>query len=414
MDDRQIDSHGHSLDWTGRNMETFIKEHIRPRDQSNLSLRELYEYFKIWFYRYQPHDSPLPSRDHLYHQVLDYIKNVLGRHEPVDVITTTGPPRGCFRIHGISVYGLRIPRHAIFHSYFQIQIIQDDTALLRCDSAYRHFRCWMHNNMPNTPYPTGQQFMEYAIREHHLDIFTIKDRDTEVPHFQGIRNVPLVCIKKTAVTRRILLGEMHQFPILHEIGQFLGDTYPVQLRVLCKATDAFIRQEDSYWKNKLHQHVSTGKGGRVLNGKNVPRKEAEVFTSSYDRWLVHVTLSKTLREKKAYWPSLKTIVQWRNCNKSLKENKALLLWERSKPGIHSAADVNRRILLRNKLKKDRNKIDQLRDWGGFCHLRHITTMEDIVESGRILKDLLLPRVQAMIAKHKKRHHRRKKTSEDEN
>jgi hypothetical protein len=200
-----------------------------------------------------------------------------------------------------------------------------------------------------------------------------------------------------AVTRKVLLGEVHQFPILDQVGDFLVDKempvrHAVFLRAVCKKTDEAIRAEDSVWKRLLAHRLERG-----LGKTTTLRPEAKHITGAYDRWLVHTATVKSMKEKTAYWPSDAVQYRWHAMKKevAILRAKHTFLLEAPYQGMAHYAIVS----LNAKISNKKDKMETLLT-GGHDHLRRNKSMADMIESGEILSDEILPRVKFLVEANK--------------
>jgi len=197
-----------------------------------------------------------------------------------------------------------------------------------------------------------------------------------------------------SVVRQMLMGEIHQFPILYVVGEFLaegnGKDFPMRVRAVCRTTDQLVKKDEVLWRRIL--------GARLASRGETLRREARRAKTAYNSWLVHVTLTKWAKEKKSYWPSMKDRVRWFKVHSDLQIAHLRLRRETEAPDVIGQVvpgwvidrfewDVSRKL----------EKIEAISPWLAFRKEdEEDVTMEEMVESGRVIKTMILPRVQAMI------------------
>lgn len=200
------------------------------------------------------------------------------------------------------------------------------------------------------------------------------------------------------VTRRILQGEMYQFPVMELIGTFLSkNRSPVFLREVCKKTDEMLRSEDVVWRRLLSERCDR-EGGAL-------RSETKRITGAYERWLVHTAMVKSKMEKKVYWPSVTTQLRWHRMRKDiciLRAKREFVINTKPEDGSthHKISTLTHQILsLQDKMKETVS--------GGHKHHRR-KTMMDMLESGKILRHNILPLVSSLVESSKPAKKPRKK------
>lgn len=195
------------------------------------------------------------------------------------------------------------------------------------------------------------------------------------------------------VTKKILLGELYQFPVLENVGDFLLDKdmpvrHAVFLRAVCKKTDELVRADDTPWKRLLEHRLSKGLGNTSLL-----HPDAQRIPGAYHRWLVHTATIKAKKEKSAYWPDLPRQMRWHRIRQEVSTIGAKLVFLNEAPihgGYHpEIANLEAKITFR------KEKLESLIT-GKHHHLRRNKNMTDMVRSGEIIKDHILPRVKMLV------------------
>lgn len=202
------------------------------------------------------------------------------------------------------------------------------------------------------------------------------------------------------VTKKILLGELYQFPVLENVGDFLVDKdipvrHAVFLRAVCKKTDEIIRADDTTWKRLLEHRLSKGLGNTTSL-----RPEARRIPGAYHRWLVHTATIKSKKEKSAYWPNLSRQKRWHRIRQEVTVLGARLVYRNEVPnngGYHY--QIATLEALQAKIDYRTEMMESLVA-GKHQHLRRNKNMTEMVRSGEIIKDYILPRVKVLVDAHR--------------
>lgn len=198
-----------------------------------------------------------------------------------------------------------------------------------------------------------------------------------------------------SLVKKVLLGEVYQFPILEHIGDFLLDKkikvrHPLFLRAVCKKTDEMIRSDDTVWKRLLQHRLSAGTDGE----KKKLRPEAKRITGAYERWLVHTAFFKSVHEKKVYWPSIQKKLLFHKLNRDIGFFSTKYYYVRDTASVLGNNPNQLMSSIYSKIKRHNKKIKDLVS-GGHRHFQD-RSLPCMVESGKILKDSILPLVKGLV------------------
>jgi len=196
------------------------------------------------------------------------------------------------------------------------------------------------------------------------------------------------------VARRILLGEMYQFPVLEQIGAFLVKDvnpvpHPVFLREVCKTTDRIFRSDDIVWKRLLKAQLGRQEGSAL-------RTEAKRITGAYERWLVHTALLKSRREKAVYWPSVANQLRWYRLYQDICILRARRDYLRNTQvlGGGNVTTTSKISGITHKIISLQKKMRETVSGGHVHHYRK--SMNEMLESGKVLRDSILPLVSSLV------------------
>jgi len=198
-----------------------------------------------------------------------------------------------------------------------------------------------------------------------------------------------------SLVKKVLLGEVYQFPILEHIGDFLLDKkikvrHPVFLRAVCKKTDEMIRSDDTVWKRLLKHRLSDGTNAE----EKKLRPEAKRITGAYERWLVHTAHYKSVHEKKVYWPSIQKKLLFHKLKRDIGFFWVELSYIRERESLLGNNPNQLMFRIHSKIKRRNKKIQDLVS-GGHRHFKN-RSLSCMVESGKVLQGSILPLVQGLV------------------